>query len=359
MRAATATIGPHPNPLPAGEVTDHSLDIVFQPDPTIYDGSFANNGWLQELPKPITKLTWGNAAIMSPATAEELGFDSAATLTAASTAATTCRSWNSSSMAASSSAGLDHAGACRRHDHALSGLWPRACGPRWRHAEHRSASMRIGYGRPTSLGSLRGCESPRPADGSRGLHAGSIISMENRELVRAATLAEYQQKPDFAAKEEERTRGTETTLYESFDYDPPKHKWGMAIDLTACIGCNACVVACQAENNIPVVGKDKWPRPRNALAARSIVMSRARPTHPAGSIFSRCRACTARTRPANTSARSKPRCTVPRGSTTWSTTAAWARGSARTTARTKCGGSISSHLPTIRRRAAGCNTTPT
>ena len=73
--------------------------IDFQPDPTIYDGSFANNGWLQELPKPITKLTWGNAAIMSPATAKQLGVGRAATPMAASTAAITCRwsSWSSAS----------------------------------------------------------------------------------------------------------------------------------------------------------------------------------------------------------------------------------------------------------------------
>ncbi len=63
---------PHPDPLPKAQ-RGEDLEIVFQPDPTIYDGSWANNGWLQELPKPITKLTWGNAAIMSPATAQQLG----------------------------------------------------------------------------------------------------------------------------------------------------------------------------------------------------------------------------------------------------------------------------------------------
>jgi molybdopterin-containing oxidoreductase family iron-sulfur binding subunit len=59
---------------PAGSQTPSgSYELVFQPDPTLYDGRFANNGWLQELPKPITRLTWDNAALMSPATAKELG----------------------------------------------------------------------------------------------------------------------------------------------------------------------------------------------------------------------------------------------------------------------------------------------
>src|SRR5262249_31739310 len=87
-----------------------------------------------------------------------------------------------------------------------------------------------------------------------------LMENENRGLIRAATLSQYQQKPSFAAENEHDLDHEEThpgrkplALYQPFRYDPPKHKWGMVIDLTACVGCKACVVACQAENNIPVV----------------------------------------------------------------------------------------------------------
>jgi molybdopterin-containing oxidoreductase family iron-sulfur binding subunit len=88
--------------------------------------------------------------------------------------------------------------------------------------------------------------------------------MENRDVVRSATLDEYRAHPTFADDRERQEQHDEThqayaplTLYEPYDYQPPKHKWGMAIDLNTCTGCNACIVACQAENNIPVVGKEQ------------------------------------------------------------------------------------------------------
>jgi molybdopterin-containing oxidoreductase family iron-sulfur binding subunit len=258
---------PHPNPLPEGE---GNLEIVFQPDPTIYDGSWANNGWLQELPKPLTKLAWGNAAILSPATAQQLGIG-----------------------LGSYAHGGEHGGYFMPVvELQVEGRKVRA--PAWIMPGHadRSVTVYLGHGRQRAgkIGGtsehqvgfnaylLRTAQRPWFAAGLRVIKTDEteVVActqehhlMENRELVRAGTLDEYRHEPHFAGEPDRRRQGELTrqspppvTLYKQFDYAPPKHKWGMAIDLAACIGCNACVVACQAENNIPVVGKEQVARGR-------------------------------------------------------------------------------------------------
>jgi molybdopterin-containing oxidoreductase family iron-sulfur binding subunit len=219
------------------------LEIVFLPDPTIWDGRFANNGWLQELPKPLTKLTWDNAALVSPATAERLGLSTGDVVE------------------------LQHGGRTVR-------------APIWIMPGHASDSITVhfGYGRTrtgrvgTGAGfdayPLRTTTAPWFASGLTIRKTGaryplvttqSHNSMEGRHLVRAGTLEEYQRHPEFARQMgEEPPR--DLTLYPGFKYEG--YAWGMAIDLNACTGCNACVVACQAENNSPIVGKDQVSRGR-------------------------------------------------------------------------------------------------
>jgi molybdopterin-containing oxidoreductase family iron-sulfur binding subunit len=240
-----------------------TYEIVFQPDPTIYDGRFANNGWLQELPKPLTKLTWDNAAIVSPATAQQLG-----------------------TGFGSYAHGGEHGGfhmpvlELRMGERVVRA-------PVWIMPGHADGSVTVylGYGRehggtvggtagaPVGFNAYalrtsdrlwfaEGLDVRRTGDSSLVACTQQHHLMENRDIVRAATLREYHEKPRFAAepdevheKEETRAARKPLTLYRPFPY--PNHKWGMAIDLTTCTGCSACVVACQAENNIPVVGKEQ------------------------------------------------------------------------------------------------------
>jgi molybdopterin-containing oxidoreductase family iron-sulfur binding subunit len=220
-----------------------ALEIVFRPDPTIWDGRFANNGWLQELPKPLTKLTWDNAALVSPATAGRLGVRNEDVVE------------------------LQYDGRTVR-------------APIWIMPGHAVDSVTVcfGYGRTragkvgTGTGfnayAIRTAAAPWFAAGLAVRKTGvryplsstqSHHSMEGRHLIRSATLAEYQKHPAFAREMgEEPPR--ELSLYPGFTYEG--NAWGMAIDLNACTGCNACVVACQAENNSPIVGKDQVARGR-------------------------------------------------------------------------------------------------
>jgi molybdopterin-containing oxidoreductase family iron-sulfur binding subunit len=235
------------------------LEITLQADPTIYDGRFANNGWLQELPKPISELTWDNAAIMSPETAKQLGV-----------------------TLGSYAHGGEHGGFYQ--DVVELRLAERAVrAPAWIMPGHADGSITLylGYGRESAgrVGDKVGCNAYALRTSSVPWFAGGLVVhktgerqllactqqhhlMENRHIVRSATLEEYHKKPDFAAAEEEEMRREEfgksrrpLTMYHPHEHKG--NKWGMAIDLTACVGCKACVVACQAENNIPVVGKEE------------------------------------------------------------------------------------------------------
>ena len=232
---------PLPNPKP--------LELVFRPDPSLFDGRFANNGWLQELPKPLTKLTWDNAAYLSPATANRLGLNTAVGLRGGNV-----------------DADVIEIRLNRRTVRAPVWIVPGQA--------EDTIELQLGYGRSRAgpvgrgvgfdayrlrttdaLWSARGAEIGKT--GERSALAATQIhhAFEGRDIVRAATLDEFVAKPNFAQGESEHP-----SLYPQYEYTG--YKWGLSIDLNACIGCNACVVACQSENNIPVVGKEQVLRSR-------------------------------------------------------------------------------------------------
>jgi MoCo/4Fe-4S cofactor protein with predicted Tat translocation signal len=214
------------------------LEMVFRPDASVYDGRFANNGWLQELPRPLTRLTWDNAALVSPATAKRLGFQSEDLVV------------------------LNQGGR-------------RVRAPLWvlpGHADD-SVTVHLGYGRERvgrvgrragfNAYAVRHSAARWIAPGARIEATGKRYplattqdhgSMEGRPLARHGTLSHYLQHPDFAQEMEEAPPAG-LTMNPPVKYEG--HAWAMAIDLNACTGCNACTIACQAENNIPIVGKDQ------------------------------------------------------------------------------------------------------
>jgi MoCo/4Fe-4S cofactor protein with predicted Tat translocation signal len=231
------------------------LEINFRPDPTIYDGRFANNGWLQELPKPITKLTWDNTAIMSPGTAKRLNayYEDELDL------------------------GADGVPMVE-----LSYQGRKLRAPVWIQPGHvdGAVTLHLGYGRTkagragTGMGfnpyGLRTSQALWQDEGLEAVKAPGrylVATMQNqhvldtrRHIIHKGELAEYLKDPE-SVHEGAETPHHEMSLYPDFKYEG--YAWGMAIDLNACTGCGACVVACQAENNIAVVGKDQVRRGRD------------------------------------------------------------------------------------------------
>jgi molybdopterin-containing oxidoreductase family iron-sulfur binding subunit len=236
--------------------TNSGLEISFRHDPCVLDGRFANNGWLQELPKPITKLTWDNAIIVSPATAEKL-----------QTGGRPAYRGGEHGQIVSDVLELRYQGRTVR-----GAVFPVVGHP------DDCVTVHLGYGRrrggrvasgagfnayairtSDALWSGRGAEIVRTGDEYSLACTQYHHLMEGRGLVRAATREEFARDPH-SVHEGFHTPPRTLTLHPEYKYDG--YKWGMAIDVNACIGCNACVVGCQAENNIPVVGKDQVLRGR-------------------------------------------------------------------------------------------------
>ncbi|NLG63600.1 MAG: 4Fe-4S dicluster domain-containing protein, partial [Candidatus Cloacimonetes bacterium] len=225
----TAGRGAAPPPPAMGS----AFEVSFEESQAVYDGRFASNSWLQELPKPHTKLTWGNAAVLSPATARELGVGTEDVVRIVRGA------WHVDAPV-----------------YVLPG-----------HAD-RCVSLELGYGRsaggPVAEGVGVNAYVIRPPGPAGYASAVQIVStggtrrlaptqkefdQHGRDIARHADLAFYQAQPQFTAAQ----RGPLPSWLPDHFEDVPK--WGMTIDTMICTGCSSCVIACQADNNIPVVGK--------------------------------------------------------------------------------------------------------
>ena len=231
-------------PAPAGD-----FELVFAPDNKLYDGRYANNGWLQELPDPITKLTWDNAALISTADASRLGLrrDDLVEITLGRRRLTLA--------------------VCPVPGHAPGaitlplGYGRRAGGRVLEQTGFDTYTLRTTGGWHVARGAqVRVLRSTYRLATTQDHHAiasdvgETETAVRAAELVREGTLDEYRQVPDFA-----RHRAHALPLVQPFDEHTfeGKPRWAMAIDLARCTGCSACVVACQAENNVPVVGKEE------------------------------------------------------------------------------------------------------
>jgi molybdopterin-containing oxidoreductase family iron-sulfur binding subunit len=246
---------------PAASTAAPTLVAVFAPDPAVDGGAFANNAWLQELPRPLTSLTWDNAALVGPATAARAGLVDGAVarlrvdgrtveapvlvVAAQAEGVVTLplgygrraaggvgegvgfdayRVRTRAALAATPALALERTG--RTHEFAL---------------RQREVDM---HGRdPVHVAAPAGAAEISKRDGT---HV--------RELVRGGD-------GGLLPAPRERAQPERASMYPERDYDG--YKWGMAIDLNACIGCAACTIACQAENNIPVVGKEEVQKGRS------------------------------------------------------------------------------------------------
>ncbi len=286
---AGQSVTPAPQQQGAG-----TFELVFRPDPSVYDGRFANNGWLQELPKPLTKLTWDNVAVVSPNSAQQL----------------VGQTYNR--------------GAVKGREHYVPVVeltnqqGQKVQAPVWIMPGQPDGvvTIHLGYGRRLAgrVGSgtqnqqvgfdaytLRNSFEPwymtgvqvRPTAAQYELATTQLhfnledpeFSHEERDIVRSETLEH------FLSGDKHHEKHEHPSLYPEFPYDnqaenAPNYAWGMAIDLNNCIGCNACTIACQSENNIPIVGKNEVARSREMHWIRIDTYFRGfDPNHPDGVNF--------------------------------------------------------------------------
>ncbi|MEO1170740.1 MAG: 4Fe-4S dicluster domain-containing protein, partial [Myxococcota bacterium] len=247
---------------PSEELQNGELELTFYADASLFDGRFANNGWLQEVPDYMTKICWDNAAIFSPNTAKKLGVhdEDLVTLTVGGesieAAALVIPGQATNSVAIALGYGRTVTGRLGRQYDSV----PYQTGFDAAPLRPKDGGMRVSgltvknTGKKYSLAAVQ------------DHWAIDELGMKEREhrsegLIRTTDLVHFKEKPDFVKAYEHGPQGNTFAIYKH----PAKfdgHRWAMAIDLSKCIGCNACSIACQSENNIPVVGKEDVKRGR-------------------------------------------------------------------------------------------------
>ena len=278
------------------QAASNGLEISFKNDPSLYDGRYANVGWLQELPKQVTSMSWDNAALMSLTTLERLKIaeNEAVEL-----------EMNGRKVIAPVLAVPGHPddvvtvylGHGRSEAGRVgSGVGFNAYTLRTSDAPLMASGLKVTRGKGTydlcvtkvhsieHRGAYAQHDLEKPLSDKKGTYSLAGHEAMERAIIRYATVAEARTKPDYAHE------GASETLVNKVGYSPlgetPTHedslsgdkwtydhtdvsskaiqnKWGMAIDLNSCVGCNACIVACYAENNIAVVGREQVKVGRN------------------------------------------------------------------------------------------------
>jgi molybdopterin-containing oxidoreductase family iron-sulfur binding subunit len=216
-----------------------ALELALRPDASVFDGRFANNGWLQEAPRPLTRLVWDNAALLSPATAARIGVENGDVIELAS-----------EERRLRAPVWID------------PGQADECIGLHLGYGRARGGRLAAGVGvdayrlRTTSNPwHFAGVHAERTGERAELVTLQMHASQEGRELARVATFDRFAKEGAEVWRAQNERAPADLSLYPDHEYSG--YAWGMVIDLNACIGCNACMIACQSENNVPIVGKEQ------------------------------------------------------------------------------------------------------
>jgi molybdopterin-containing oxidoreductase family iron-sulfur binding subunit len=252
-------------PAPSSKVL---LEIIFRPDPNVYDGRWSNVGWLQELPKPVTNLSWDNAALVSGATLTKLGLeeDDIVELSVGNgkvkAPVIVAPGHPDNSVTVHLGYGREFAGRVGSGAGFNAYLIRTSDAPFYATGSIKKVEGKWGLAVTKShFQDQRGKRFGEQGNGNNSLEADEAIS--ERGIIRYATLDEYKADPGFANEGENHPKtDKDTSLFPNWEYNEA-NAWGMSIDMNSCTGCNACIVSCYAENNIAVVGKQQVRIGRN------------------------------------------------------------------------------------------------